>query len=179
MDYYEVLGIDNKADENQVKQAFRRLARKYHPDVNPAPDASEMFRLVYISYEILIDPYKRRIYDELLESRKRPVSYSGYNYEWDTQANKKAYEYSEMHYEEFKETLLDKISFQFSQGIAFVSFFALLILGTTALLFGIQKFNTDVNGAKTVGAMCCVFGGGIIYFALKAINGIFKAWRRK
>ena len=43
-DYYEVLGVDKSADEKEIKMAFRRLAKKYHPDVNKAPDAEEKFK---------------------------------------------------------------------------------------------------------------------------------------
>jgi molecular chaperone DnaJ len=63
-DYYKILGVDRNADEKEIKKAFRRLARKYHPDVNPGDKAAEQrFKEINEAYEILIDPKKRADYD--------------------------------------------------------------------------------------------------------------------
>lgn len=60
-DYYEVLGIDRSADAAQIKRAYRKLAKKYHPDTNPA--AEEQFKEVTEAYDILSDAEKRKLYD--------------------------------------------------------------------------------------------------------------------
>ena len=62
-DYYEVLGIGRDADETAIKSAYRKLARRYHPDVNKAPDAEERFKEVNEAYEVLSDGDKRQAYD--------------------------------------------------------------------------------------------------------------------
>lgn len=62
-DYYDVLGIKRDATEAQIKSAYRRLARKYHPDVNKAPDSAEKFREATEAYEVLSDAQKRKMYD--------------------------------------------------------------------------------------------------------------------
>lgn len=62
-DYYKVLGVKPGATEAEVKTAYRRMARKYHPDVSKAPDASRRFREATEAYEVLSDPQKRRMYD--------------------------------------------------------------------------------------------------------------------
>lgn len=64
MDYYRILGISEQADEEQIKQAYRKLAKKYHPDLNPDnPEAEAKFKDVVEAYETLGDAEKRKKYD--------------------------------------------------------------------------------------------------------------------
>ena len=64
-DFYEVLGIDKNADEATIKKAYRKLAKKYHPDMNKGnPNAEKIFQEVTEAYEVLGDPKKRKLYDE-------------------------------------------------------------------------------------------------------------------
>ena len=65
-DYYAVLGVGKTATQKEIKQAFRRLARQYHPDVNPNnKEAEARFKEINEAYEVLSDPEKRKRYDEL------------------------------------------------------------------------------------------------------------------
>ena len=63
-DYYEVLGIQKGASEDEIKHAYRTLAKKYHPDVNHEPGAADKFKEVTEAYEVLSDPQKRQQYDQ-------------------------------------------------------------------------------------------------------------------
>lgn len=63
-DYYEVLGVSKNADEREIKSAFRKLAKQYHPDLNKDKDAPEKFKEVQEAYEVLSDPQKRKTYDQ-------------------------------------------------------------------------------------------------------------------
>jgi molecular chaperone DnaJ len=62
-DYYAILGVPRDASADQIKKAYRRLARELHPDLNPSPEAQERFKEVTAAYEVLSDPQKREIVD--------------------------------------------------------------------------------------------------------------------
>jgi molecular chaperone DnaJ/curved DNA-binding protein len=64
-DYYRILGVDKSADESAIKRAYRRLARKYHPDLNKSKGSAERFKEINEAHEVLSDPEKRRRYDAL------------------------------------------------------------------------------------------------------------------
>ncbi|MEK7861322.1 MAG: DnaJ domain-containing protein, partial [Chloroflexota bacterium] len=63
VEHYAVLGVDRNASQDDVRSAYRKLARQYHPDVNAAPDAAHRFKEVTEAYEVLSDPQRRQRYD--------------------------------------------------------------------------------------------------------------------
>lgn len=73
IDYYAVLGIPPDASEQEIKEAYRHLAKQYHPDVNREPGAQAHFIEITGAYEVLVDPVKRRDYDALRASHSRDI----------------------------------------------------------------------------------------------------------
>ena len=63
-DYYEVLGLSKGASEDEIKKAYRKMAKKYHPDINKEPGAEEKFKEINEAYEVLSDPQKKATYDQ-------------------------------------------------------------------------------------------------------------------
>src|SRR3984885_6882465 len=76
IDYYQKLGVDKKASEKDIKNAYRKLARKYHPDLNPNDtEANKKFQQLNEANEVLSDPEKRKKYDQYGENWKHGAEY--------------------------------------------------------------------------------------------------------
>src|SRR5690606_40544327 len=81
VDYYEVLGLDRNATTEEVRKAYRKLARKYHPDVNPNDEgAKQRFQEINEAHEVLSDPEKRKKYDQYGEHWRQPPPTGGQQY---------------------------------------------------------------------------------------------------
>src|SRR3954454_3526160 len=76
-DYYEALGVPRDAGEEDIRRAYRKLARQYHPDVNKEPDAEDRFKEISEAYEVLRDPEKREKYDRFGSNWKAGQDVSG------------------------------------------------------------------------------------------------------
>ncbi len=111
-DYYKRLEISINATTDDIKKSYRRLALKYHPDINKSYNASSIFIEIHEAYEILVDIHKRSIYDELYKktflNESAIVAYETEEFKnWQNTAKSNAYQYSKMSWDEYKYQVLD------------------------------------------------------------------------
>jgi curved DNA-binding protein len=127
-DYYKILGLSRNADQNEIKKAYRKLAKKYHPDVNPGDKtAGDKFSEINEAHEVLSDPEKRKKYDQFganwqqfKQSGGRPEDFNWGQWQSDPG---KTYTYRTVTPEEFKDL--------FGGGGGYSDFFETLF-GTTS-----------------------------------------------
>jgi len=90
-DYYKVLGVERNASDTDIKKAYRKLARKYHPDVNPGnAKAEDKFKQINEAYQVLSDAEKHRKYDQLGQSYQQWQNMGGQpgGFDWSQWANR-------------------------------------------------------------------------------------------
>ncbi len=117
--YYQILEINRLSSNSEIKSAFRRLAKKFHPDTNKSINATAKFIEIYEAYEILIDNDKRKIYDDLFFAKELEVVVSDNNREreqnsYDSfrkKAQSNAEKFSRKKYKDFfKEVFIDAVA---------------------------------------------------------------------
>jgi len=115
--YYKLLEIESSAALSEIKQAYRKLAFKYHPDKNHEPNASMIFIEITEAYEVLTDGERKKIYDKLYsdyfvnKNQSAEFTHSEAQQSWTDIGRKKAAEYSKMTFDSFTTKLLDYFLF--------------------------------------------------------------------
>ncbi|NNF01527.1 MAG: J domain-containing protein [Bacteroidia bacterium] len=167
--YYKILGLDNGASIADVKSAYRELAKKYHPDINPSPHAKQVFIRITEAYQCLTDPQKKYSH----EQRKRRAqgrsaansTRSDLNEEWMRQrqqeARRRAEEFARMNYTTFRQTQ----TFRSTMRHYIPQFAGCLIAGifTISLIAFLFKFSS-------------VLGVVAALFSLPTIALLFQYW---
>ena len=151
-DFYRTLGLTYTANDIAVRNAYRSLAKKYHPDVSVFPDAHERFVAITEAYEVLSDPIARARYDRTRRSPspKRTSPYKQERYTRDTEASQraaraKAEEFSRMRYEQFDHFAFDSVASYFAPkvlgcfGIAVVGLVVFILLALLIETFDLPK----------------------------------------
>lgn len=145
--YYKILGLNPKASAEDIKRAYRKKAMASHPDVNPAPGATDQFVRINEAYDILSDAQKRLVYDRRLNQAQRPPSTptpptgapdQAYR-DWVAQAQARARQSARMSYEDFKKS-------RFSRAEATIFLYLQFVIMGTMMLLGLFILSLPVNG---------------------------------
>lgn len=184
---YELLGINRNAEQGEVKKAYRRLAKKYHPDTSDIPNAGQTFQQIQKAYEVLSDPHKRQVYDRRLvwqERRAEQQAYRKYqHYHEDTaqyQARQRAAYYARRRREQMEaETSLDYVTFHLKQTLGLAINLVILFAGIFCFAYGLYfLFIKDFNGSMVAGYFITGTGISLMYSMVKAMRILMKIWNQ-
>lgn len=173
IDYYKVLNISENATLEEIKKAFRELAKEYHPDKNKSSDASVKFREVFEAYEILKDKITKDIFDESRRKfyNKKSAEFNDEKYTKSEtyeyvkkEANKRAEYFSKMTFDDFLQSsifMLKKATSKFALILMFLFGLFMIFFG----FFAIANTNNSGGFGFLIMLFCFAFGGTLIYIA--------------
>jgi tetratricopeptide (TPR) repeat protein len=170
-DFYEVLGISRTAQVSEIKTAFKRLAKLYHPDRNPGnKQAEEMFKNINEAYHILINPVKKSQYD--LRLRGLAISYHQ-EYDWEEIKKRRYYQWQKAQESSYR---FDKNYFKI-QGLAFLVFliiagFCFTVIHTAHYYVRKQQLEKIHFNSQMITQVNGLFGEGRFNEAFKLINNL-------
>lgn len=186
-DYYSILNISNNSTKTEIVKTFRDLAKKYHPDKNSSPNASEKFRKVFEAYEILKDENKRKTYDQFWKQKyqnKTVRNQSDFEPEFKEQreyAKQSAEKYSKMPYEDFIKSTIFDIKFIVKKTPTIGAIILLFSLGIFFLFFMFMLFTSNIDGGTGIlaGLFILLIAGGIFAVAISDWNKLMAEKKRQ
>lgn len=165
-DYYKLLEINFGADILAIRKAYRRLALKFHPDRNKAPDASQNFIEITEAYEVLINPNKKREYDKIYETHyiKKMKMEAGNPFEikqreWADYGKEKAKEYASVRFDVFTRMILKEIDIGIRYIPALIGVLITLFFGI--VFIALAFYSADMNSFSKV--LMFLFSIGLFY----------------
>ena len=163
-DYYSILNISNNSTKEEIIKSFRELAKKYHPDKNSSPNASEKFREIFEAYEILKNDEKRKVYDQYWENAKQTAD-----------------KYSKMPYEDFINSALFNIKFVVQKTPTIGGIILVFLVGLMFLIFMGFLFSSNIDGGTgaLVGLFMLSISGAFFYVAIKDWNKLMEERKRQ
>lgn len=164
--YYEILNISRNAEDNDIKKAYRKLSKIWHPDINNSPIAHSKFIEINEAYEILISPTKRNEYDKIFNENKQTETSTEFK-QWQEKAKQKAEDYAKMNSEEFNSKILNELKLAGKYSGTF-GCFIFLIIGILVNIWAV--FMIGPIALLSVIA----FGGGAIYLYNRSLKGYFE-----
>ena len=164
-DYYKILDLEHNATETDIKKAYRKLAMKWHPDVNNNSSANARFIEINEAYEILISPSKRKEYDMYFSENNKNETSSLFR-TWQQEAQNNAKSYSKMNIHEFNNKILKELKLAGSYSGSF-GFFTFLIFGIIINIWFVSKIGPSALISVVV------FIGGSIWFYNSSLKNYF------
>lgn len=186
-DYYKTLGVLQDASLADIKQAYRQLAHKYHPDKNKASNAAAIFIEITEAYEILRDDQRRAAYDALYNRYKSPEASpfketeTKQQEEWTEYGQQKGRQYSSMDYEKFIRVAVEelKIGVRYIPNLIFIG---ICLLGAVTLLNILPKAFSDRSAPAGAGIVFLLAALGMAtlgYFLFKRMKTDYLKERKQ
>lgn len=176
VNFYELLGIDRQATHSEVKRAYRNLVKQYHPDVSNKPDTAKSFQLIQKAYEVLSDPEKRAIYDNLLYRKEQGLDYQNPHQYFRNPRRQRPY-YQAATANKAPETRSEQLQFHLKQVVGLVIVTTLCLVGLGLIGLGVLfLFVKEFNGSMMAGYATLAGGTAILINTLKAYQDIGKIW---
>jgi hypothetical protein len=187
-DYYQLLGVSTEASAEEIKRSYYRMAKKYHPDVNPSEEAETYFKLISLAYETLMDEDRRLLYDKIRLYKSRTTFQeqdTSYGEPFDTSDSSEPEPYyapstaahPEFYIPQF-DTQWQRFVFHLRHVVSITGFGIIVILNVALLAYGIfMIFSEPMHVDKMTGCVVLLMGITVSYHSSRAWQRLFSDYR--